>query len=113
MSKRKRAPKSSSPADQPATDEATTSPAAEDAPKEDMAHVNRDLLAGSPDIFAPKWSEDQQPAPAADVVSEPIAGEPPPVPAETAAETPAETVETPAVANPEPAPVPTSHAFES
>jgi hypothetical protein len=112
MSKRKRAGKPSGAADQSVSEESSTS-AAEDTPKEDMAHVNRDLLAGSPDIFAPKWSEEPQPAPAVDVVSEPIAGEPPAVPAETAAEMPAETVETPAVANPEPAPVPSSQAFES
>ena len=64
MSKRKRAGKPSSADDQPVTDESSTS-AAEDAPKEDMAHVNRDLLAGSPDIFAPKWTEEPPPAPEA------------------------------------------------
>jgi hypothetical protein len=87
MSKRKRTPKP------PAGDEATA-PAAEDAPKEDMAHVNRDLLAGSPDVFAPKWTEEPAPAAAAEVVSEPAEAEAEPVEAEAEpAEKPADTAE--------------------
>jgi hypothetical protein len=74
MSKRKRVTKSSTGADQPAGDESTTS-AADDAPKEDMAHVSPDLLAGSPDIFAPKWTDEPPAAPAPEAVTEPVAGE--------------------------------------
>src|ERR1700674_3880960 len=112
MSKRKRVTKSSTGANQPAGDESTTS-AADDAPKEDMAHVSPDLLSGSPDIFAPKWTEEPPAAPAPEAVTEPVATEAPhervesvatPVesvatPVESVA-TPAESVETPA----EPAP---------
>lgn len=113
MSKRKRAGKPSSAADQPVTEESSTS-AAEDAPKEDMAHVNRDLLSGSPDIFAPKWTEDTPAAPAADVVSEPAADEPAPAPVETAVDMPAETVETPpAASTSEPTPVLAPGGYES
>jgi hypothetical protein len=113
MSKRKRAGKPSSDADQPVTEESSTS-AAEDAPKEDMAHVNRDLLAGSPDIFAPKWTEEPPATPATDVVSEPVAVEPAPVPAEPAGERPAEPVETPPAAAPsEPTPVLAPQADDS
>jgi len=58
MSKRKRASlgKTSTGADQPAseTDDA--------AVKEDMAHVSPDVLAGSPNIFAPKWGTEDEPA---------------------------------------------------
>jgi hypothetical protein len=91
MSKRKRVSKSSTGADAPA-DESTT-PAADNAPKEDMAHVSRDLLAGSPDIFAPKWTEESTPAPASEVVTEPATAEAATEPvksAEPPAETPAE-----------------------
>ena len=63
MSKRKRVTKSSTGADQPAGDESAAS-AADDAPKEDMAHVSPDVLAGSPDIFAPKWTDEPAAAPA-------------------------------------------------
>jgi hypothetical protein len=113
MSKRKRAGKPSSDADQPVTEESSTS-AAEDTPKEDMAHVNRDLLAGSPDIFAPKWTEEPPATPATDVVSEPMAVEPAPVPAEPAGERPAEPVETPPAAAPsEPTPVLAPQAYDS
>jgi len=80
MSKRKRVSKSSTGADQPAGDEG---PAGE-APKEDMAHVSRDLLAGSPDIFAPKWTEESPtPAPTSEVVAEPAAAESASEPVET------------------------------
>src|SRR6266851_4024546 len=98
MSKRKRASKTTPlGGDQPTGGEITTS-AADDAPKEDMAHVSRDLLSGSPDIFAPKWSEESPtPAPAPEVVTEPAA-------AEATAEA-LETVEPPADAPAEPAPV--------
>jgi hypothetical protein len=92
MSKRKRVSKSSTGADQPTGDESTT-PAADNAPKEDMAHVSRDLLAGSPDIFAPKWTEESTPAPASEVVTEPATAEAATEPvksAEPPAETPAE-----------------------
>jgi hypothetical protein len=96
MTKRKRTGKATSGADQPAGDESKTS-AADDAPKEDMAHVSRDLLAGSPDIFAPKWTEEPapDPAPAPDVVSEPIADEAQAEPPVTPVETTAESVEPP------------------
>jgi hypothetical protein len=67
MSKRKRVSKSSTGGDAPADESATS--AADDAPKADMAHVTRDLLAGSPDIFAPKWTEESTPAPASEVVT--------------------------------------------
>ncbi len=72
-----------------------------------MAHVSRDLLSGSPDIFAPKWSEESPtPAPAPEVVAEPAAAdavsEPPS--AEATAEA-LETVEPPADTPAEPAPV--------
>jgi hypothetical protein len=110
MSKRKRAGKPSSAADQPAGQEAATSaaPAADDAPKDDMAHVNRDLLAGSPDIFAPKWTEEAAPEPAPDVVNEPVSEaqtEPPVAPVEA----PADTVETPPPPAAESTPVLESH----
>jgi hypothetical protein len=91
MSKRKRVTKPSTGADAPA-EESTTS-AADDAPQEDMAHVSRDLLSGSPDIFAPKWSEEPAAAPAAEAVTEPAVTESAAEPAEsvaTPAETPAE-----------------------
>jgi hypothetical protein len=75
MSKRKRAPKRGP--DEP-TDDASV--------KEDMVHVNPDLLAGSPDIFADKKTEDAaaESGESADAVPEPIAEESP------AEETPAE-----------------------
>jgi hypothetical protein len=68
MSKRKRASlgKTSTGADQPATEGESTSPD-DAAVKEDMAHVSSDVLAGSPDIFAPKWTDDSS-----KVVSEPV-----------------------------------------
>jgi hypothetical protein len=107
MSKRKRVSKSSTGADQPAGDESATS-AAGDAPKEDMAHVSRDLLAGSPDIFAPKWTEESAPAATSEVVAEPSAAESASEPVESA-EPPAETpVESAPVLAP-PAPPPTPH----
>jgi hypothetical protein len=92
MSKRKRASlgKTSTGADKPAGEEESTS-ADDAAAKEDMAHLNPDVLAGSPDIFAPKWTEDSSKA----VTETP------------AAEKPAAMVETPAdkPAPPEPIPV--------
>ncbi len=81
-----------------------------------MAHVSRDLLSGSPDIFAPKWSEESPtPAPAPEIVAEPAAAEAvsePPT-ADATAEAPAaqgaaelgETVEPPADTPAESAPV--------
>jgi hypothetical protein len=88
MSKRKRASlgKSATGADQPAgeTDDA--------AAKDDMAHIRPDALAGSPNIFAPKWGSDEPPAEAEapDVVTEPRVAEAP----VEAAEIPVEKVET-------------------
>jgi hypothetical protein len=102
MSKRKRVTKSSTGADQPAGDESTTS-AADDAPKEDMAHVSPDLLSGSPDIFAPKWTEEPPAAPAPDAVTEPVATEAAPEPVDSVATT-AESVATPVETPAEPAP---------
>ncbi len=64
-----------------------------------MAHVSRNLLSGSPDIFAPKWSE-EPPAPAPEVVAEPPA-------ADAAAEAP-ETAEPPAEPPPALAPPPSA-----
>ena len=98
MSKRKRVTKPSTAADSPA-EESTTS-AAEDAPKEDMAHVSRDLLSGSPDIFAPKWSDEPAAAPSAEAVAEPPVVESAAEPVESAV-TPAETT-----AEPDPPPAP-------
>jgi hypothetical protein len=92
MSKRKRTNKASSGADQPAGDEGQGS-AADDAPKEDMAHVASDVLAGSPDIFAPKWTEESSSA--SQSAGEPAVSEVPAEPAEPAAEMPAESVEHP------------------
>lgn len=75
MSKRKRASlgKTSSGADQTAGEQSTTSAADDAAVKDDMVHVTPDLLAGSPDIFAPKWSaEEPTKADAPEVVTEPV-----------------------------------------
>ena len=105
MSKRKRVSKSSAGGDTPA-DESTTS-AADDAPKADMAHVNRDLLAGSPDVFAPKWTEEPTPAAASEAVTEPPTAEAAtePIPSvEPPAETPAEAAPAPAPPSAPPAP---------
>ena len=80
MSKRKRASlgKTSTGADQPAGEQSTTSPADDAAVKDDMVHVTPDLLAGSPDIFAPKWSADEPAkAEAPEVVPEPVLEAPP------------------------------------
>lgn len=93
MTKRKRTGKATSGADQPAGEESKTS--ADEAPKEDMAHVNRDLLAGSPDIFAPKWTEEPPPEPAPVEASEPISSEGEAEAPTTAAEPPVESVEPP------------------
>ena len=96
MSKRKRASlgKTSSGADQPAGEQSTTSPADDAAVKDDMVHVTPDLLAGSPDIFAPKWStEEPAKAAAPEVITEPVVPEPPP-----------ESVEPPTVTTAESAP---------
>jgi hypothetical protein len=104
MSKRKRVTKSSTGADQPAADESTTS-AADDAPKEDMAHISPDLLAGSPDIFAPKWTEEPPAAPAPEAVTEPVAGETeaePMASVATPVETPAPALAPPASPSPPP-----------
>lgn len=102
MSKRKRVTRSSSGADQPAGDESKAS-AGDDAPKEDMAHVSADMLAGSPDIFAPKWTDEPAAAPAREAVTEPVAAEAATEPVESDA-SPAESVATPAETAAEPAP---------
>jgi hypothetical protein len=93
MSKRKRATKPSTGADQPAGAEGATS-AADDAPKEDMAHVSHDLLSGSPDIFAPKWTEEPAAASASEAVTKPVVTEAAAEPVESVA-TPVESVATP------------------
>jgi hypothetical protein len=89
MSKRKRASLGKTPAgaDQKSGDEAAAS-GADMAAKDDMAHVSPDLLAGSPDIFAPKWNEPPAAEPS-EVVSEPVVSEAVP---ETAIEKPSEPV---------------------
>ena len=90
MSKRKRASlgKTSTGADKPAGAEDKS--AADDAAvKEDMAHVRPDMLAGSPDIFAPKWTDPPAPPASADVVTEPVVAEQP----SDAVESPAESLE--------------------
>jgi hypothetical protein len=107
MSKRKRVTKPLTGADAPT--EGSTTSAADDAPKEDMAHVSRNLLSGSPDIFAPKWSEEPAAAPAAEAVTEPAVTEAAAQPVESVAapaETPAETPAEPAPALAPPTSVP-------
>jgi len=82
MSKRKRASIGKTPAGEPEQktgDEGATSAAGDAAAKEDMVHVSPDLLAGSPDIFAPKWN-DPPPAEPAEAVSEPVVSEAAPEP---------------------------------
>jgi hypothetical protein len=97
MSKRKRASlgKTSTGADKPG--DATS--ADDTAAKEDMAHVSPDMLSGSPDIFAPKWTDPPaaEPAEPAEVVTEPIVADKP----SDAVETPAESLE-PVPAEPSP-----------
>src|SRR5579864_4472055 len=92
MSKRKRTPKTpaGSDANPPADDSADDS-----AAKDDMVHVTPDLLAGSPDIFAPRSSgsppaDEPVTAEAAESTAEPIDE----APAEPAA--PEEPIEPPA-----------------
>lgn len=102
MSKRKRTSKTSGGADQPVADEGQGS-AADDAPKADMAHVGSDVLAGSPDIFAPKWTEESSPA--SQAAGEPAVTEVPAEPVEPPAEMPAENVEAPTAAAAESEPV--------
>jgi hypothetical protein len=107
MSKRKRVSKSSTGSDAPADESAAS--VAEDAPKEDMAHVSRDLLAGSPDIFAPKWTDESTPASASETAGVPEVSEPAPEPVastEPPAETSAESAAVPAAAAPAPPPPP-------
>ncbi|GAC1476599.1 MAG: hypothetical protein PVSMB3_20780 [Candidatus Dormibacteraceae bacterium] len=83
MSKRKRASlgKTDQPGSEP--DDATV--------KEDMAHVTPDVLAGSPNIFAPKWGTEDPPATASvpETRAEPVAAESP----SKAVESPIERVE--------------------
>ncbi len=102
MSKRKRASlgKTSTGADQAGSEQKTSS--ADDAAKDDMVHVTPDVLAGSPDIFAPKWSTDEPASPKApEVVTEPV------IPAESSEviEAPAERTELPTATSAESAPV--------
>jgi hypothetical protein len=68
MSKRKRASLGKTPTDKPGGE------ADDAAVKEDMAHVSPDVLAGSPNIFAPKWGAEDEPAKAEapDEVTEPV-----------------------------------------
>src|SRR5258708_464718 len=80
MSKRKRVTKPAAGPDQPAPDESATA-AAEDAPKEDMAHVSRDLLSSSPDIFAPTSPDEPATAAAPEAAVEPVPGDAAPEPA--------------------------------
>jgi hypothetical protein len=101
MSKRKRPSKTQSGAEQPVSEEGTT--AAADAPKEDMAHVGRDMMAGSPDIFAPKWTEESSAAP--ESAGEPAVSEAAAEAVEPAVEKPAESVETPTATAAESEPV--------
>src|SRR5438132_13629757 len=95
MSKRKRAPK---PSPDDSTDDASV--------KDDMVHVNPDLLSGSPDIFAsrkPAGDEDEEaaiPEPP-ETVSEPIEHKAPAAPEPTENSTTREPESTP-----EPAPGP-------
>jgi hypothetical protein len=97
MSKRKRASlgKTSTGADKPASEGASTS-ADDAAATEDMAHVSPDMLAGSPDIFAPKWTDDSS-----KVETESVATD---KPSETM-ETPADSAESPPPPPAESAPV--------
>jgi uncharacterized membrane protein YhhN len=90
MSKRKRASLGKTPAggDQKLAGEGAASTADDAAAKEDMVHVSPDLLAGSPDIFAPKWTDPPAAEPSK-VVSEPVGSESFP---ETAIEEPSEPV---------------------
>ena len=76
MSKRKRASlgKTPSEGDQKTGDESATSAADDAAAKEDMAHVSPDILAGSPDIFAPKWNDPPAAEPAEEM-TEPVVSE--------------------------------------
>jgi len=94
MSKRKRASLGKTPAgaDQKSAGEGAASPADDPAAKEDMAHVSPDLLAGSPDIFAPKWNDPPAAEPS-EVVSEPVVSE-------TVPETAIEKASEPVVAEP-------------
>ena len=111
MSKRKRASPGKTP---PGGD---TPPAADDAAvKEDMAHVSPDVLAGSPSIFAPKWSaEEPTRTDAPEVVVEPDVTEAAAT-AEAepaAAPAPIETVEPSPELLVEPAPVPAPPTAEA
>ena len=110
MSKRKRASlgKTSTGADQPASE-------TEDAAvKEDMAHVSPDVLAGSPNIFAPKWGPQEDETVKADApppaVTEPVPAEAPPAAAEAPVEKaePAEPASPTAVMTAAPPPFTTS-----
>src|ERR1700720_3779791 len=96
MSKRKRASLGKTSADKSV--DAQETPSTEDAAaKEDMAHVSPDMLSGSPDIFAPKWTDPPAAEKSPEVVTEPIV-----------AEKPAEKVEAPAASTVEPEPVESS-----
>src|ERR1700687_1470571 len=79
MSKRKRASlgKTSTGADQLGSEPNDA------AVKEDMAHVTPDVLAGSPNIFAPKWGPQSDETAKADApVTEPVAAGAPSAPNE-------------------------------
>jgi hypothetical protein len=86
MSKRKRVSlgKTSTGADNAGAEDSTS---AEDATaKEDMAHVSPDILAGSPDIFAPKWTDPTPATGSPEVVTEPAVVDQQPDAVEPAAE---------------------------
>jgi hypothetical protein len=76
MSKRKRASLGKTSTDKSA-DAPETASAEDAAAKEDMAHVSPDMLAGSPDIFAPKWTDPPAAEESAEVVTEPAVAEKP------------------------------------
>jgi hypothetical protein len=81
MSKRKRASLGKTPtgADEPGSEPDNA------AVKEDMAHVSPDALAGSPNIFAPKWGTDE-PAKADAPATEPVVAAAESAPAEAPVE---------------------------
>ncbi|HSP09561.1 MAG TPA: hypothetical protein VLU92_08205 [Candidatus Dormibacteraeota bacterium] len=106
MSKRKRVTpgKTSDGTDQTPLGEATD----ETAPKDDMAHVSPDILAGSPDVFASKPSDPDKSAASEPTNAELPAGASKPITSEDMALTPVEppTADAVATTEAEPAPAP-------
>lgn len=104
MSKRKRIPKSTDdsvqdPPQGEATDDASV--------KDDMVHVSPDLLAGSPDVFAPRKgagraASEPMASETPDAVTEPIVEESPTAPDPPPAATPEEPTDTFTTMTPEP-----------